>query len=149
MTTRSQTPSFRRLLVTLLAATTIAALTVACGDDGGELEILRMSPQSGALQGNQGVKIQGRNFRNDIGYTVYFGSQPAKSVTLLDPSTLQVMTPSRETPGAVDVYIAADDGPAFRIADGFRYEDMSGNVVEQMGMEPERRQEGGDSNLAY
>ena len=46
-----------------------------------------------------------------------------------------------------DIVVRADDGPAFRIAEGYHYVDQSGNVMEQVGAGPERRE--GDSNLAY
>ncbi len=104
-----------------------------CGDEGGEIAITDVQPRAGATQGDQPVKILGRNFRTDIGYTVYFGNQKAGSVTILDPDTLLVTTPQREETGAVDVTIRADNGPAFRVAEAFRYEDMSGSVVEGLG----------------
>ncbi len=131
----------------LLGAATVLG-TVACGEDNGELQILRVDPQAGAIQGQQRVSIQGENFRADIGYTVYFGAQRATKVSLIDPHTLQVETPSVPEPTSVDIVVRADDGPAFRIADGYRYEDMSGNVMEQVGSGP-GRQEGEGSNLAY
>lgn len=132
---------------TLLLGAAAALGTVACGDDNGELQILRIDPQAGAIQGQQRVTIQGRNFRPDIGYTVYFGAQRGTKVSLIDPNTLQVETPSVPAPVNVDIVVRADDGPAFRIAEGYHYVDQSGNVMEQVGAGPERRE--GDSNLAY
>ena len=145
---RAARPTLVRVLATLALGASVAFGTAACGDEGGELEILRVDPQSGAIQGQQRVKIQGRNFRSDIGYTVYFGAQRATKVSLLDPHTLQVETPSVSEPTAVDIFVRADDGPAFRIPEGYRYEDMSGNVMEQVGDAPARNSEEG-SNLAY
>ncbi|MCA9575612.1 MAG: IPT/TIG domain-containing protein [Polyangiales bacterium] len=132
---------------TLLLGAAAALGTAACGDDTGELEILRVDPQAGAIQGQQRVTIQGRNFRPDIGYTVYFGAQRATKVSLIDPSTLQVETPSVPEPVEVDIVVRADDGPAFRIAHGYNYVDQSGNVMEQVGSGPARQE--GESNLAY
>ena len=132
---------------TLLLGAAAALGTVACSEDTGELEILRVDPQAGAIQGLQRVTIQGNNFRSDIGYTVYFGAQRATKVSLIDPHTLQVETPSVPEPVTVDIVVRADDGPAFRIAEGFRYADMGGNVMEQVGAGPERTE--GESNLAY
>src|SRR5512139_157713 len=113
-----------------------ATLALAGCNKGGEVEIRSIDPAVGALQGEQPVRIGGKNFRSDIGYTVYFGNQRARSVTILDESTLLAVTPSREAAGAVDVTIRADDGPAFRIANGYQYQDMGGNVVEQLGTTP-------------
>jgi hypothetical protein len=87
---------------------------------GGELAVLNLEPRTGITQGSQAVRITGSNFRQDIGYTVYFGANRASQVTIMDDSTLLVATPSHD-PGPVDVVIASDDGPAYRIVDGFTY----------------------------
>ncbi len=105
---------------------------MGCESGGGELAVLNVEPRAGASQGEQSVRIAGANFRQDIGYTVYFGAERATQVTIMDDTTLLVATPSHE-PGPVDVVVAADDGPAFRIVNGFTFNDQSGNVMEQMG----------------
>lgn len=115
-----------------LTSTLMSGVFVGCGPEGGDLAIRDIDPRSGALQGAT-VKIVGNNFRTDIGYTVYFGNQEAESVTILDSETLAMIAPTREEAGPVDVLIRADDGAAFRIREGFRYEDMGGNVVEGLG----------------
>jgi len=79
------------------------------------------------------VKISGNNFRRDISYTVYFGNKRSERSTILDDHTLVVSTPQVDEAGPVDVIVAADNGPAFRIAEGFRYEEMGGNVMENVG----------------
>ena len=99
---------------------------------GGEMAILNLEPRAGASSGEQPVRISGANFRQDIGYTVYFGATRALQVTIMDDTTLVVATPSHD-PGAVDVVIASDDGPAYRIVNGFTYNDQGGNVMEQVG----------------
>jgi hypothetical protein len=112
----------------------LALLLAAMGCDGeGETAITDIDPQAGATQGNQSVRIHGKNFRTDIGYTVYFGNARAKQVTILDESTLLVSSPESREPGTVDVVITADDGPAWKVREGFRYEDMAGSVVEKLG----------------
>jgi len=139
-----QTASRIRRIVRLVL--TLAALPlVGCGG-GGEVQILSVDPRVGALQGEQPVRIGGKNFRSDIGYTVYFGNQKALQVTILDENTLLAVTPSRDSAGPVDITIRADDGPAFRIAGGYEYTDMGGNVVEQLGDTPGQT---GQGNLAY
>ncbi|NOY94758.1 MAG: hypothetical protein GXP55_26570 [Deltaproteobacteria bacterium] len=136
-----------RPLILSVSLSALMASAIACGQSsGGDVEILHMEPRTGALQGQQPVKIGGRNFRTDIGYTVYFGTKKAEQVTILDPETLLVITPQRDEAGDVDVTIRADDGAAFRITNGFHYEDRGGNVVEQMGSGPAKTKKG---NLAY
>lgn len=128
-----------------IAIALVTLLVSGCGE-GGEVEIHSIDPRVGALQGEQPVRIGGKNFRSDIGYTVYFGNQRALQVTILDESTLLAVTPSRDSAGPVDITIRADDGPAFRIANGYEYTDMGGNVVEQLGDAPGQA---GQGNLAY
>lgn len=112
----------------------------------GPMQVHRIDPGAGGLQGGQQVRIVGENFRTDIGYTVYFGSLKAKTVTLLDSETMIALSPQQTQKGAVDVTVASDNGPAFRIKNGYRYEDMSGNVMEQFGEGPAKSEK---SNLAY
>lgn len=114
------------LLVWVLVAIT------GCETAGGDLSVHNLEPRAGATQGEQPVRITGANFRQDIGYTVYFGAKRAGQVTIMDDATLVVATPAHD-PGSVDVVVAADDGPAFRIVNGFTYNDQGGNVMEQVG----------------
>ncbi len=120
------------LLSTTLLGTTVLA-TSACGSAKGDPAILNVDPRAGATIGEQPVKILGTNFRTDIGYTVYFGTKRAGSVTILDPQTLLAVTPQVDEPGPVDITIRADNGPAWRISKAFRYENMGGSVVEGLG----------------
>ncbi|MDQ3034125.1 MAG: IPT/TIG domain-containing protein [Myxococcota bacterium] len=115
-----------------IAGTATIGLAGCEEGEGGELAVLNLEPRAGASQGEQPVRISGSNFRQDIGYTVYFGATRATQVTIMDDNTLLVATPSHD-PGAVDVVIAADDGPAYRIVNGFTYNDQGGNVMEQVG----------------
>ncbi|HEX4353177.1 MAG TPA: IPT/TIG domain-containing protein, partial [Polyangiales bacterium] len=82
-----------------------------------------------------------------IGYTVYFGTKKSAQVTIVDPETLLATTPAGVKPGTVDVMIRADDGNAFRIPQGFKFEDMGGSVVEGLGTGAVNKKEKG--NLAY
>jgi hypothetical protein len=109
--------------VLALALTVCACL--GCGDEGGEMAINNVDPRAGHLAGEEPVKIIGENFRTDIGYTVYFGTKRATSVTILDPSTILVTTPMVDDPATVDITLTADNGPAFRIAQAFSFEDRS------------------------
>ncbi len=132
----------RRIGTLLILA--LALVAMGC-DEGGDLEILSIEPAAGAMQGEQPIRIGGKHFRSDIGYAVYFGSQKAGSVTILNDSEIMATTPPGSEPGPVDVTIRADDGPAFRIVAGFRYEDVGGNVMEHMGEATQQ----GEGNLAY
>jgi hypothetical protein len=122
----------------------LAALSLGC-EGSKEMKVKGLNPAAGHIAGDQTVEIQGENFRTDIGYTVYFGNQKAKSVTIRSSEALAVTTPSGE-PGPVDVIIRCDDGNGFKVAQGFRYEDMAGNVIDGMGKTGETKQKG---NLAF
>ncbi|MBC7172110.1 MAG: IPT/TIG domain-containing protein [Polyangiaceae bacterium] len=118
----------------------------ACGEGDGATRVHSVEPRHGHLTGQQPVSIGGKNFRTDIGYTVYFGTQAASRVMVQSPETLVAIAPGASEAGAVDLTIRGDDGTAVRIKGGYNYDDMGGNVVEQFGDQPARR-EGG--NLAY
>jgi len=131
------------------AGLTIGSLAFAalgCGS-GGDVAILDVDPKVGHTQGDQYVKIVGKNFRQDIGYTVYFGTKKSAQVTIVDPETLLATTPSGAKVGQVDIMIRAYDGNAFRIPGGFKFEDMGGSVVEGLGTGNVKKQEKG--NLAF
>jgi hypothetical protein len=129
--------------------TVIAAAVLAAGcDSGGEMVILDINPKVGHTQGEQPVRILGKNFRQDIGYTIYFGTKKTSSVTIRDPETMEVVTPSGMDKGKVDIMIRADDGNAFRIVQAFSFEDMGGNVVEGLGA-PGAAPKQDKGNLAY
>jgi hypothetical protein len=113
----------------------------------GEVAILDIDPKVGHTQGDQYVKILGKNFRQDIGYTVYFGTKKSAQVTIVDPETLLATTPAGAKAGQVDVMIRSDDGNAFRIPQIFKFEDMGGSVVEGLGTGTVQKKERG--NLAY
>lgn len=145
MSSRKRTLRTARALGLVLALAVFAGGVVACGGEaGGDLQITDIQPRAGAMAGEQAVKISGNNFRRDISYTVYFANKRAERSTILDDHTLLVASPTADegdvctTEGAerdcaVDVIVAADNGPAYRIVDGFRYEDMGGNIMENVG----------------
>lgn len=120
---------FTSALIFLLGAPLLAS----CEDPAtAPLAIYDLTPRGGSIGGEQPIQIRGVGFRNDVGYTVYFGSERATQVTILDATTLLVATPPHDA-GRVDVVIAADNGPAFRVVEGFEFADTSGNVYEHMG----------------
>jgi hypothetical protein len=101
----------------------LGILLVAC-DSGKDMAILDVNPRVGATQGEQPVHIIGKNFRPDIGYTVYFGTKKTTSVTIRDPEMLEVITPAGMPEGKVDITIRADNGNAFRITDVFTFQNV-------------------------
>lgn len=110
------------------------ALALCACDEGatGPMEIYDINPRRGSSAGEQAVQITGANFRPDLGYMVYFGSERAQQVTILDGNTLLVATPAHDT-GEVDVVVAADDGPAYRIVHGFSYDEGGAGTYEHLG----------------
>jgi hypothetical protein len=139
-----------RSMTTVLGAVVLAVLSIgllAC-ESGGTMQILDVNPRVGHTQGEQSVRILGKNFRQDIGYTVYFGTKKTSAVTIRDPETLEVVTPSGMPVGPVDIMIRADDAGAFKIAQAFKFEDMGGSVIQGLGegAAPKEQEKG---NLAF
>ena len=128
-----------RISAVLVFSLTFGFGMVGCEDEGGELEIHDINPRSGATTGDQNIRIIGQNFRQDVGYTIYFGPNRASRATLLDTQTLLVSSPQVDEPQSVDVVVISDNGPAFRVTDGFSYVNQGGNVMEQIGGEREGR----------
>lgn len=95
----------------------------ACSD--GTASIKRVYPNFSSLRGDEDVRIEGSGFRNDIGYTVYFGTQRASSVMVEGESVLIATTPGVDSPREVDVRIVADNGKTFLLKKAFRYVDGS------------------------
>lgn len=108
--------------VVSIAALAGSLALAACGGDK-ETVITAIEPQTGPTNSEQPVKIMGQNFRPDIGYTIFFGTKRASTVTILSPETILAVSPRRDEAGPVDITIRADDGNAWRIAEGFRYEE--------------------------
>lgn len=105
----------------------VALPLVGCEGGDGPMDVYNIQPRHGQISGEQQVMITGANFRQDIGYAVYFGSERATQVTIMDTSTLIVSTPQHDL-GTVDVVVASEAGPAFRIHDAFAFDDQGGTV---------------------
>lgn len=123
----------------------IALFGAAACDSGGEMAVTGLNPRAGHIAGDQTVEIQGKNFRTDIGYTVYFGKAKAGNVTIRSKEAIMVTSPSGSE-GPVDVTVRADDGHAFLLKQAFTYEDMGGSVVEGIGKPGTTKDKG---NLAF
>jgi hypothetical protein len=131
-----------------LGVVTVGAVALVGCDKGGSMAILDVQPRVGAMQGEQPVRIIGKNFRQDIGYTIYFGTKKTSSVTIRDPETIDVVTPPAMPEGKVDIMIRADDGNAFRISDAYTFQDVGGNVIQGLGSPGASKKED-KGNLAY
>ena len=121
-----RTTARRRLLTLapLAAVCLMTALTLGCDEgENAELAILDIQPRSGSAQGNQVVTISGTGFRRDMGYSIYFGSQAAESMLVVNSEQIRVTTPQTEEGGSVDVLMRTDDGAAFRIAEAYTFAD--------------------------
>ncbi len=104
----------------LLAAALLLPLLGAC-EESSEMAILDVQPRKGSTHGEQPVRILGKNFRQDIGYSIYFGNKKAQALTLRDPETIEVITPTSMPAGPVDIMIRADNGNAFKISQAFSF----------------------------
>lgn len=107
---------------------------LGCGGSDGKMAVFDILPRTADLAGDQLVDIHGKNFRKDIGYTVYFGTHRAESVTILNDGTLRVRTPRVEDKGSVTVTVLADNGPGFKVTGAFSFVDEDGGG----GANPER-----------
>jgi hypothetical protein len=132
----------------LIALAMLGSASAFAGcNKGGDMAILDVDPKVGHTQGEQPIRILGQNFRQDIGYTVYFGSKKAGSVTILDSETLLVSTPTGVGVGPVDISIRADDGNAFKVTQAFKFEDQGGGGPNGVGGDGASGKKKG--NLAY
>ena len=122
-----------RTVIRLCSLVALLALPLAgCDEGNGPMDVYNIAPRHGQTAGEQQIMITGVNFRQDIGYAVYFGSQRATAVTIMDTSTLIVATPQHDQ-GRVDVVVASEAGPAFRIHDAFNFDDTGGTVGSHTG----------------
>ena len=112
----------------------LGCLLAGCGSpEGGDIRIYRLDPNVGPTTGDQPVRIHGDGFRTDVGYTVYFGPKRAPRVTIVDDSTMFVVTPPYDEATTVDLVIMADDGPAWKVHQAYTYQQVGGNVIEHLG----------------
>jgi hypothetical protein len=132
-------------LSTVLALFFVLVTAWGCDQGDGTMTITGINPKAGHVGGDQTVSIVGKNFRTDIGYTVYFGNARSKNVTIRDSQTLIVTSPQNPE-GTVDITVRADDGNAFLLKQAFKYENMGGSVVEGLGQAGDRK---GKGNLQY
>lgn len=80
---------------------------------------IQLRPNSGLTAGFTTVTATGFDFV--AGTQVQVGTQPAFSVTVVNPTTLRFITPATTLPRAVDVRITLPDGRSETIQNGFTY----------------------------
>jgi hypothetical protein len=134
----------KRILLGLLLSGAGSSLLATSGcETAGEMAILDVMPRVGSATGEQSVRIVGQHFRQDIGYTIYFGTKKTMSVTIRDPETIEVVTPQGNDVGNVDIMIRTDDGNAYRITDAFAFQAAASGTT---ASDAAKAQKG---NLAY
>ncbi|MCA9582940.1 MAG: IPT/TIG domain-containing protein [Myxococcales bacterium] len=99
----------------------IGLIALSGCESSGEMSIVDVEPREAPAAGGHRIAIKGNNFRTDIGYTVYFGSERSPAVTIIDPETLVVEVPPHDAASGVDITVSADNGDAFRIASAFSF----------------------------
>ena len=114
----------KALAVGILVAMASLGALGGCDEGGGEMAILDVQPRAGSTAGEQPVRILGKNFRQDIGYTVYFGNKKSEQLALRNPETIEVLTPPGMDPGPVDIMIRADNGNAFKITGAYEFKEI-------------------------
>ena len=137
-------PSTQKLRLSTIVLMFLGLWMLGC-DSGGEPDILAVEPRVGAQNAENPVKITGKNFRDDIGYTVFFGTHRSPTVVIADDKTLVAKAPVADKAGKVDISIRADDGTAFILRGAYEYSDAGGNVFEELGETSEMKK----GNLVY
>src|SRR5690606_60207 len=75
-------------------------------------------PATGARAGGTRVIVRGAGFRDEM--RVYFGENEADGVQILDPFTLEILSP-RGSVGLVDLRIVRADGESATLDGGYYY----------------------------
>ncbi|HEY0546668.1 MAG TPA: IPT/TIG domain-containing protein [Pyrinomonadaceae bacterium] len=89
------------------------------GDKLGPPTIASLDQRKGSEKGGTSVTITGANF--GAGMKVLFGGTPAKSVTVISPTSINAVTPAHD-PGTVKVDVINQDGQQATLPDAFTYE---------------------------
>ncbi len=88
-----------------------------------------LSPPQGTQAGGQAVRIEGDDFVGHGPVSVYFGVRAAKAVVVEGPRLITVLTPQRDEPGTVPVWLRFGDGRVRRLVDGYTFEEQTGIVL--------------------
>lgn len=99
------------------------------------VDILKLFPMAGALEGGIGITIEGSGFQP--GASVYFGNQSAGKVHVLSSSVIETETPPFDSAGAVAVTVINPDDSQAVLQSGFVYiSPTNENRAEIVGVSP-------------
>lgn len=84
------------------------------------VNITGVSPNVGPASGGTTIVITGQNFQT--GAAVFVGGMAATSVTFVNSTQLNAVTPARGTSGTVDVQVTNPNGAAGTLAAGFTFQ---------------------------
>jgi hypothetical protein len=112
--------------VSLSAVVLVVVFAGACNTSG-PLRVDKVDPPAGVHVGGDGVVIKGSGFQpGKTQVEVTFGRRKAEQAIISSATEITVVTPAGDK-GPVDVTVSFDNGPAFKIPNGFRYIDPQGN----------------------
>jgi hypothetical protein len=105
----------------LVLCTGAFAITAACQQGGGSLNVEKVEPPQGTTAGGEEITILGAGFQpGKTQAEVRFGRKKSEVVTIASTGKIRVVTPAGDK-GPVDITVAFDDGRAFKLSNGFRY----------------------------
>lgn len=108
-------------------AALLVSFSVGCsGNDGAPW----VAPEEGRQSGGERLRIEGSDFLGHGALVVYVGDRAAKQVVVESARLITVLTPQSETPGAVDVVIAFDDGTRVELPKAFTFNEEQGIVLQ-------------------
>ncbi|WP_338868383.1 IPT/TIG domain-containing protein [Myxococcus stipitatus] len=85
--------------------------------------VTSVSPNTGSTKGGTVITVRGANFTPNVRVTL--GGAEATNVVVASATSLTATTPSRATPGAVEVVVLNPGGGSGRLAGGFTYTEES------------------------
>jgi hypothetical protein len=98
----------------------VGSIRIARGTDPGPF-LTSLSRSSGSTAGGDSLMIRGENFTDGTG--VLFGDTPASSVTVVNSTTLEVVTPAHAA-GGYDITVVDHNGSSPQVdADAFTFVD--------------------------
>lgn len=86
-----------------------------------EMHLDSLKPASGQMAGNETVEIRGSGFKQDMGVTVYFGTERCPTAFVEGSNKLVVTTPPYGKSTLVDVRVISDDGEEVILRKAFKY----------------------------
>ena len=113
-----------------IARASTVAVSGEYGPPAGLPVIASVSPSSGPIDGGTTVTVDGANFQN--GATVTFGGVAAQAVTVVSPTQITAVTPSRASYGTVPLTVTSG-GQSATQSNGFSYLVPQGQHMDLVG----------------